>query len=107
LFEIFTDICRANRIIGTTSDFASRHCNWVSSSLQPRSIIIDEAPEILESTLASIILGPQTEHIVLLGDKDSNSKPEIVNHKLSGNPRNLDVSLFERWIKSGGKFVSL
>ncbi|KAI9274073.1 hypothetical protein EDC94DRAFT_593728 [Helicostylum pulchrum] len=87
----FDDNLTQNRVIGLTADFAAAHRDWVSS-LWPRAIIVDEASEILESTLASSILGTRTEHLVL---------PHLNNTDMSGYPRNLDVSLYERWKGSG------
>ncbi|KAI8073586.1 hypothetical protein BDF21DRAFT_465021 [Thamnidium elegans] len=106
LIQKLTYLCRFNRVIGLTADFAAAHRDWVSS-LWPRAIIVDEASEILESTLASSILGTRTEHLVLLGNNDNLSKPHLSNSDMAGNPRNLDVSLFERWKGSGSEMVLL
>lgn len=106
LVQKLTFLCRFNRVIGITADFASAHRDWIST-LWPRAIIVDEASEILESTLASFVLGARAEHLVLLGNSDNLSRPHLSNVDMSGNPRNLDVSLFERWKKSGSEMVLL
>ncbi|GAA5805909.1 hypothetical protein HPULCUR_011435 [Helicostylum pulchrum] len=74
---------------------------WIFSS------ILDEASGILESTLASSILSNYTEHLVLLRNSDKLSKLHLNNTDMAGDPRNLDVSLIERWKGSGDKKVLL
>ncbi|KAI8646321.1 hypothetical protein BD408DRAFT_440282 [Parasitella parasitica] len=106
LIQKWTYLCRFNRIIGMTADFAAANRDWVST-LWPRSVIVDEASEILESTIVSTILGPRTEHLVLLGTSDNLFKPRITNPELAGNPRNFDVSLFERWKGSNSDMTLL
>lgn len=106
LIQKWTYLCRFNRIIGITADFAAANREWVST-LWPRGIIVDEASEILESTIASTILGPRTEHLILLGTSDNLFKPRITNPALAGNPRNFDVSLFERWKGSNSEMTLL
>ncbi|GAA5798465.1 hypothetical protein HPULCUR_003869 [Helicostylum pulchrum] len=106
LTQKLTYLCRFSRVIGLTADFAAAHRDWVSS-LWPRAIIVDEASEILESTLASSILGTRTEHLVLFGNNDNLSRPHLNNTDMSGYPRNLDVSLYERWKGSGSEMVLL
>ncbi|KAI8993679.1 hypothetical protein BDB01DRAFT_777126 [Pilobolus umbonatus] len=97
-------ISRFNRVIGMTADIASANREWLSK-LWPHTVIVDEASEILESVIASVALGSQTEHLVLLGSTDS--KPVVLTEHLKGDPHNLDVSLFERWKGSGNEMISL
>lgn len=99
-----TYLCRFNRIIGMTSDFAAAHRDWVST-LWPRAVIVDEASDMLESTLVSSLLGPRTEHVILLGSTDHTNKPRLINPSLSA--RNLHVSLFERWKNTANDFALL
>ncbi|CAO3634596.1 unnamed protein product [Mucor hiemalis] len=106
LLQKWSYLCRFNRVIGITSDDAAANRDWLST-LWPRAVIVDEASEILESFLTSVILGPRTEHVVLLGDNDMKSKPRLSNPELCGNPRNLDTSLFVRLKRSGSKFMLL
>ncbi|KAI9473944.1 MAG: hypothetical protein EXX96DRAFT_323844 [Benjaminiella poitrasii] len=106
LVQKFTFLCRFNRAIGMTADFAAAHRDWVST-LWPRAVIVDEASDIMESTVASSILGPRTEHVIMLGTSGNLSKPRIINSSLAGNPRNLDVSLFERWKNSTSEMALL
>lgn len=106
LVQKWTYLCRFNRIIGMTAEFAAANRDWVST-LWPRAVIVDEASEILESTIASSILGPRTEHVVLLGVSDALAKPKLTNPRLAGHPRHLDVSLFERWKGSTSEMVLL
>ncbi|KAK4519913.1 uncharacterized protein ATC70_010157 [Mucor velutinosus] len=106
LIQKWTYLCRFNRIIGMTADVAAANREWVST-LWPRGVIVDEASEILESTIASIIMGPRTEHLILLGTSDNLFKPRITNPALAGNPRNFDVSMFERWKGSNSEMTPL
>lgn len=106
LLQKWSYLCRFNRVIGITSDDAAANRDWLST-LWPRAVIVDEASEILESFLTSVILGPRTEHVVLLGDNDSKCKPQLGNPELCGNPRNLDTSLFARLKRSGIKSMLL
>lgn len=106
LIQKWTYLCRFNRIIGMAADFAAANREWVST-LWPRGVIVDEASEILESTIASTILGPRTEHLILLGTSDNLFKPRITNPALAGHPRNFDVSMFERWKGSNSEMTLL
>lgn len=98
LTKKWADSFRSKRIIGMTADFAAANRKWVSE-MCPHGIIVDEASEILESTLVSIILATRAEHLILLGTSDNLVKPCITNPALAGT---LDVSLFERLKESKG-----
>ncbi|GAA5800957.1 hypothetical protein HPULCUR_006397 [Helicostylum pulchrum] len=100
LTQTLTDLCQRSSVIALTADFAVANRDLVSC-LRPRAIIVDDASEILESTLASTILGTRAEHLVLLGNNDNSSKPHLNNTNMTGDPHNLDVSLFERCKGSG------
>ncbi|KAI9256089.1 hypothetical protein EDC94DRAFT_650481 [Helicostylum pulchrum] len=100
LTQTLTDLCQRSSVIALTADFAVANRVLVSC-LRPRAIIVDDASEILESTLASTILGTRAEHLVLLGNNDNSSKPHLNNTNMTGDPHNLDVSLFERCKGSG------
>ncbi|KAI9270851.1 hypothetical protein BY458DRAFT_179428 [Sporodiniella umbellata] len=89
-------LVRFNRVIGITADFAAAHQSWLSK-VWPRCVIVDEASDILESTLASNILGSRVEHLILLGSTGMLSRPAVSHSKLKGDPYNIDISLFERW----------
>ncbi|KAI8987787.1 hypothetical protein BDF20DRAFT_289333 [Mycotypha africana] len=106
LIQKLTYLCRFKNVIGMTADFAAANNRWVSN-LWPRTVIVDEASEILETTLAPSISGFRTEHVILLGTGDSVSRVPLTNPSLVGEPRNFDVSLFERWKASTGEIVLL
>lgn len=96
-------LCRHNRVIGLTADFAAAHRDWLSS-LGIYAVIIDEASKILESTLVANILGSSTEHVVLLGDSGKLTESDMLN----GNTIDpLNITLFQRWINAGGEKISL
>ncbi|CEG78950.1 hypothetical protein RMATCC62417_13481 [Rhizopus microsporus] len=97
-------VTRFNRVIGITADFAAAHQSWLTK-LWPRCVIVDEASEILESTLMPIIVGPRVEHLVLLGNAEASSRPHVSCNAFKGNPRYMDTSLFERWKKNSASEV--
>ncbi|KAI8883397.1 hypothetical protein K501DRAFT_285408 [Backusella circina FSU 941] len=55
----------------------------------------------------SSILEKTVEHVVMFGNSDSSSKPKVVNYNIGELPRNLNVSLFERWEVSRGEMIRL
>ncbi|KAI8381418.1 P-loop containing nucleoside triphosphate hydrolase protein [Radiomyces spectabilis] len=98
--------CRFGRVLGMTADFAAANRDFLAA-LWPKVLIVDEASEILESVIASSALGVRMEHLILLGNGDSDHKPKVWHDPLRGAPSHLDVSLFERWRQSGGEMVNL
>ncbi|KAI9312839.1 hypothetical protein BX666DRAFT_772283 [Dichotomocladium elegans] len=99
-------ICRFSRVIGMTADFAAANHELISGLL-PKVVIVDEAHSILESIVSSFILCSRVEHVVMLGDIDTGELPTVYNATLRGEPKNLDVSLPERWKLSKGDVVRL
>ncbi|KAI7869293.1 hypothetical protein BDF14DRAFT_1994603 [Spinellus fusiger] len=97
--------CCLSRFIGMTMEFATVHQEFVRS-LCPSIVIVDEASEILESSLIPFIFGPRMEHLILFGDDKHMLNSQALD-ALSDSPRGLDVSLFERWTMTGGKVLQL
>ncbi|KAI9023104.1 hypothetical protein CLU79DRAFT_750289 [Phycomyces nitens] len=102
----WSNVCRYSRLIGMTAEFAASNQEFVSS-LSPSVVIVDEANEILESTLSHFIFGPRLDHLVLLGDDTKLKTQPQKDGSIDKNIQNLDVSLFERWYLTGGKIVPL
>ncbi|CAG0919302.1 unnamed protein product, partial [Notodromas monacha] len=67
-------------------------------NLRARVVIVDEAAEILEAALVSV-LSRHCEHLVLLGDTQQ-SMPKTINPDLAKESK-LDVSLFHRLLWNG------
>ncbi|ELU17905.1 hypothetical protein CAPTEDRAFT_193995 [Capitella teleta] len=68
------------------------------SQLKPRITIIEEAAEVLEAHI-STLLSVQCEHLILIGDHQQ-LRPNPAVYRLA-KKYNLDVSLFERMVKNG------
>ncbi|KAG1474195.1 hypothetical protein G6F56_000498 [Rhizopus delemar] len=98
MIKQWTYLVRFNRVIGITADFAAAHQSWLSH-VWPRCVIVDEASEILESTLAPSIFGPRVEHLILLGNIEVSSIPTVSRH-FKRELHNMSISLFERWKKN-------
>lgn len=99
-------ICRFNRIIGMTAEYAAANHDMIAA-LWPRIVIMEEAESILEPIVAPILFNPRVEHIIMLGNAVTEQKPTVNNAALRGEPRNLDISLFERWKSTGGDIIRL
>lgn len=98
--------CRFSRVVGMTAECAAQNTELVSS-LWPRVVIVDEAHEILESTVLPFVLGSRAEHVIMIGDHQSTMPPPVHNPALRDEPKHLDTSMFERWKRSGGTMIRL
>ena len=91
-------------VVGLTTSGLARNIDLLRR-LIPKVVIYEEAGEILEAHTLTALL-PSVEHAILIGDHEQ-LRPQIQNYDLSlENPRgrkySLDVSLFERLIRSLG-----
>ncbi|KAI9488881.1 hypothetical protein BDB00DRAFT_846083 [Zychaea mexicana] len=102
----WVNISRFSRVVGVTADFAAAHYK-VLESLWPRAVIMDEAQSILESVSAPFVLGSRVQQVIMIGDAHARQRPTVHNPKLKGSPKNLDISLFERWRLGGGYITRL
>lgn len=89
-------------VVGLTTSGLARNIDLLRR-LNPKVVIYEEAGEILEAHTLTALL-PSVEHAILIGDHEQ-LRPQIQNYDLSlENPRgrkySLDVSLFERLIRS-------
>ncbi|CAG8559317.1 178_t:CDS:2, partial [Funneliformis caledonium] len=99
----WTEVCNFAPVIGMTFNYATAY-REVLASVKPRVCIVDEASEISEAHLMSLISSNRLEHLIMFGDNQL-SKPNVKSK--TAQEHGLDVSLFERWIECGGDHVNL
>ena len=75
----------------------------ILDQLKPCAVIVEEAAEIIEGQLISV-LPPSIQHLVMLGDHQQ-LKPCLNCYKLKD--KNLDCSMFERLINNRMHFTQL
>jgi hypothetical protein len=73
--------------------------------LKPSAVIVEEAAEIIEGQLISV-LPPTIQHLVMLGDQEQLT-PRINCYELTKNNKHLDCSMFERLIRNKMNFTQL
>ena len=71
--------------------------------LTPCAVIVEEAAEIIEGQLVSV-LPPSIQHLVMLGDQEQ-LKPRVNCYQLK--KKRLDCSMFERLINNKMSFTQL
>ncbi|XP_046375706.2 NFX1-type zinc finger-containing protein 1-like [Haliotis rufescens] len=84
-------------IIGMTTTGAARY-QKVLNEIGPKIIIVEEAAEVLEAHVIGT-LSKRCEHLILIGDHKQ-LRPNPTVHELAKKYK-LEISLFERMIKSG------
>ncbi|RIA82198.1 P-loop containing nucleoside triphosphate hydrolase protein [Glomus cerebriforme] len=89
-------ILKSAHVVGMTTTAAAKY-HKLLMNLKPKIMIIEEAAETLEAHIVTA-LTPATEHLILIGDHQQ-LRPNISVHELAKS-HNLNVSLFERLIKS-------
>eukprot|EP01061_Rhynchopus_euleeides_P018838 TRINITY_DN31066_c0_g1_i2.p1 TRINITY_DN31066_c0_g1~~TRINITY_DN31066_c0_g1_i2.p1 ORF type:complete len:1284 (+),score=327.22 TRINITY_DN31066_c0_g1_i2:127-3852(+) len=96
--EAMSRLMRTARVIGATTTGCAKF-SQVMEHLQPEIIVVEEAAEVLESHILSV-LSPRTKHILLIGDhKQLQPKVNVLEMERKG----LCVSLMERLVLSGMK----
>ena len=65
--HLYLTALKSAKVVGMTSTALARHAA-LASALAPEVVIVEEAAELLESSLL-IALGPRTKHLVLVGDR--------------------------------------
>ena len=75
----------------------------ILDKLEPRAVIVEEAAEIIEGQLVSVI-PPTTQHLVMLGDQKQ-LQPRLNCYELKS--KYLDCSMFERLINNKMSFQQL
>jgi hypothetical protein len=75
----------------------------ILDQLKPCAVIVEEAAEIIEGQLISV-LPPTIQHLVMLGDQEQ-LQPRVNCYKLT--QKHLDCSMFERLINNKMPFKQL
>jgi hypothetical protein len=93
---------REAQIIGVTTSGLARNIDLLQR-VRAKVMICEEAGEVLEAHTLTAFL-PGIDHAILIGDHEQ-LRPQVNNYDLShdnpcGKQYSLDVSLFERLIKS-------
>lgn len=92
------------KLIGCTTTGLSKY-RGLLASLQPRTLLIEEAAETLEGT----VLAAQFEtlqHLILVGDHQQ-LRANCNMAALGGAPFHLAISMFERLVSNGMEFIML
>ena len=92
------------KLIGMTTTGLSKYRALVSS-LKPRVVLIEEAAEVIESSV-TVACFESLQHLILVGDHKQ-LKGSCAVKALMGHPFNLDVSMFERLVLNEIPFITL
>ena len=95
-------ILREYDVIGMTVSGAGTRLHLLNQ-LKPCAVIVEEAAEIIEGQLVSV-LPPSIQHLVMLGDQEQ-LKPRVNCYQLK--KKRLDCSMFERLINNKMSFTQL
>ena len=95
-------LCDAH-IIGMTTTGAAKY-HSILQKLRPKIIIIEEAAEVLESHVITTLTA-STQQVIMIGDHQQ-LRPKPNDYYLATN-YNLEVSLFERFIKNKFPYTTL
>ena len=90
-------------VIGMTTTGAAKNHD-ILQKVKPRIIIVEEAAEVLESHIVSV-LGGGTHHLILIGDHQQ-LRPKPNDYRLEKDYK-LGISLFERLINNRHPHVTL
>jgi len=85
------------RIIGMTTTGLSKYRALISA-LKPRTVLIEEAAEVLEAPV-TVACVESLEHLILIGDHQQ-LRGHCSLHDLEDEPFYLNVSLFERLVRN-------
>ena len=97
------DILKGAQIIGMTISGGAIHRSLLKK-LSPKTVIVEEAAEILEASLISS-LSAATRHLILIGDHKQ-LRPSVDSWELRRNC-NFDVSMMERLVNCSFPFKAL
>ncbi|OCT62801.1 NFX1-type zinc finger-containing protein 1 [Xenopus laevis] len=96
-------ILKQAQVIGMTTTGAAKYRKLLQV-VEPRIVIVEEAAEVLEAHIITT-LSSACQHLILIGDHQQ-LRPSANVYDLAKN-FNLEVSMFERLIKSNLPFVRL
>ncbi|KAL6238040.1 hypothetical protein BDW75DRAFT_228225 [Aspergillus navahoensis] len=92
------------KVLGMTTTGLSKYRALVSS-MKPRIVLIEEAAEAIEGPIAAACL-ESLQQLILVGDHQQ-LRGHCSVRDLEGDPFYLDISMFERLVKNGIKYVTL
>ncbi|RAK98890.1 putative DEAD box helicase involved in nonsense mediated decay [Aspergillus ibericus CBS 121593] len=97
-------ILQTAKVIGMTATGLSKYRGLISS-LNPKIVLIEEAAEVIEAPISAACFN-SLQHMILVGDHRQ-LKGRCTVPELEGEPYNLGVSMFERLVNNGIKYVTL
>lgn len=97
-------ILRNAKVIGMTATGLSKY-RALLSSLNPRTVLIEEAAEAIEAPI-SVSCFNSLQQLILVGDHKQ-LRGHCSVQDLGGEPFYLDVSMFERLVQNEIKYVTL
>lgn len=100
-------LIKSKRIIGCTTTGAAMYSKQIVNA-RPGIVLVEEAGEILESHILTA-LSPTTKQLIMIGDHQQ-LRPKANNHALTvekGDGYDLNMSMFERLVRSGYPHVTL
>ncbi|RAK90019.1 DEAD box helicase [Aspergillus costaricaensis CBS 115574] len=97
-------VLRTAKVIGMTATGLSKYRGLISS-LRPKIVLIEEAAEAIEAPIVAACFD-SLQHMILVGDHQQ-LRGHCTVQELGGEPYNLGVSMFERLVKNGMKYVML
>ncbi|KAL4821178.1 P-loop containing nucleoside triphosphate hydrolase protein [Aspergillus spinulosporus] len=97
-------ILQSAKILGMTTTGLSKYRALISS-MKPRIVLIEEAAEAIEGPIAAACLD-SLQQLILVGDHQQ-LRGHCSVQDLEGDPFYLDISMFERLVKNGLKYVTL
>ncbi|KAL3468590.1 P-loop containing nucleoside triphosphate hydrolase protein [Aspergillus heterothallicus] len=92
------------KVIGMTTTGLSKYRGLVAS-VKPRIVLIEEAAEAIEAPITAACL-ESLQQLILVGDHQQ-LRGNCTVKDLEGYPFHLDISMFERLVKNGMKYVTL
>ncbi|XP_077984204.1 NFX1-type zinc finger-containing protein 1-like [Glandiceps talaboti] len=90
-------ILQSAKVIGMTTTGAAKYHSLLQE-IKPKVMVVEEAAEIFEAHVITA-LTDECQHLILIGDHQQ-LRPTPTVHKLAKD-FNLDVSLFERFVRRG------
>lgn len=91
-------------VVGCTTTGLTKYRGFLSA-LQPRILLIEEAAETREANIAAALF-PCLQQLILVGDHQQ-LPPSCDITRLSEDPYNLNISMFERLVKNGLPYTML
>ena len=97
------EIIRNEKVVGMTTTGCSKY-STILEQMNFEIVIVEEAAEILESHIATI-LTQNTRHLIMIGDHQQ-LRPNPYNYEISSKYK-FDISMFERLINNNVPKVGL